>query len=280
MEDVRFHQCVRLTRFESDRTISFIPPDGEFELMHYRISAEFKPLVWVEATVQEHSGSRLEYTVKLRSQYKRRSTANGVEITVPVSDDVSSPKFKVSSPSSGGPLTQALMSCAASQAAVGTVVYHPEKSAFVWKLKQLPGGKDLYMSANFSLPSIRGGAGSSSASSPRHPLTPYLGTEEAEKRVPITVTFEIPCKQQLLAPVQVVLIHHFGTDFTVSGIQVRYLKVIEKSGYKSLPWVRYITRNGDDCEFTGLSVGERHADPGKSRFAENQPARSKSDERG
>jgi AP-1 complex subunit mu len=26
MEDVRFHQCVRLSRFENDRTISFIPP--------------------------------------------------------------------------------------------------------------------------------------------------------------------------------------------------------------------------------------------------------------
>jgi AP-1 complex subunit mu len=28
MDDVRFHQCVRLARFENDRTISFIPPDG------------------------------------------------------------------------------------------------------------------------------------------------------------------------------------------------------------------------------------------------------------
>jgi AP-1 complex subunit mu len=40
MEDVKFHQCVRLSRFESDRTISFIPPDGEFELMSYRLNTE------------------------------------------------------------------------------------------------------------------------------------------------------------------------------------------------------------------------------------------------
>ena len=26
LEDVKFHQCVRLARFENDRTISFIPP--------------------------------------------------------------------------------------------------------------------------------------------------------------------------------------------------------------------------------------------------------------
>ena len=33
LEDCQFHQCVKLGKFDSDRTISFIPPDGEFELM-------------------------------------------------------------------------------------------------------------------------------------------------------------------------------------------------------------------------------------------------------
>lgn len=57
MDDIRFHQCVRLARFEHDRTISvwrfserlhyrsliliqFIPPDGEFELMSYRLDTQ------------------------------------------------------------------------------------------------------------------------------------------------------------------------------------------------------------------------------------------------
>jgi hypothetical protein len=35
-----------------------------------------------------------------------------------------------------------------------------------------------------------------------------------------------------------------GLYLAVSGVQVRYLKVIEKSGYQALPWVRYITRQG------------------------------------
>lgn len=50
-------------------------------------------------------------------------------------------------------------------------------------------------------------------------------TERHLKR-PISVSFEIPY-------------------FTVSGIQVRYLKITEKSGYEAVPWVRYITQNGD-----------------------------------
>ena len=28
-----FSQCVKLSKFETERAISFIPPDGEFELM-------------------------------------------------------------------------------------------------------------------------------------------------------------------------------------------------------------------------------------------------------
>lgn len=56
---------------------------------------------------------------------------------------------------------------------------------------------------------------------------------ELEKRPPITVKFEIPY-------------------FTVSGIQVRYLKIVEKSGYQALPWVRYITQNGDDYRYGSI----------------------------
>lgn len=42
MEDIKFHQCVRLSRFENDRTISFIPPDGEFTLMSYRLNTHVR----------------------------------------------------------------------------------------------------------------------------------------------------------------------------------------------------------------------------------------------
>lgn len=68
LEDVKFHQCVRLSRFENDRTISFVPPDGEFELMSYRLTTTVKPLIWVEACVEKHAHSRVEYMVKVDSE--------------------------------------------------------------------------------------------------------------------------------------------------------------------------------------------------------------------
>ena len=186
MEDIKFHQCVRLARFESDRTISFIPPDGEFDLMTYRLNTHVKPLIWVETVVEPHSRSRIEYMVKAKSQFKSRSIANNVEIMIPVPPDVDSPSFKCS---------------------IGTVTYVPDRDAIVWTIKQFSGTREYLMRAHFGLPSV--------------------DNEDSEDwKKPIQVKFEIPY-------------------FTVSGIQVRYLKIIEKSGYQALPWVRYITQNGD-----------------------------------
>lgn len=38
IDDIKFHQCVKLPKFDKERAITFIPPDGSFELMTYRIT--------------------------------------------------------------------------------------------------------------------------------------------------------------------------------------------------------------------------------------------------
>ena len=92
------------------------------------------------------------------------------------------------------------------------------------------------MRAHFGLPSVKSGGLLFHSSRIRPSILstfPATGSlvqltdQDMDKRAPITVRFEIPY-------------------FTVSGIQVRYLKIVEKSGYQALPWVRYITQNGDD----------------------------------
>ncbi len=61
LEDVKFHQCVRLSRFENDRTISFVPPDGEFELMSYRLNTQvnYFPFEGAEFQIFDLSGQAL-----------------------------------------------------------------------------------------------------------------------------------------------------------------------------------------------------------------------------
>ena len=177
---------MRLARFETDRTISFIPPDGEFELMSYRLDTQVRPLIQVEC----HQDSRIEYMIKIKSEFKRKSTANNVEIMIPVPMDADSPSFKTS---------------------MGSVEYIPEECGLKWSIKQFNGQKEYLMKAHFGLPSVS---------------SLDAGQVDNDQNAPIRVKFEIPY-------------------FTVSGIQVRYLKIIEKSGYQALPWVRYITQNGD-----------------------------------
>lgn len=40
IDDCSFHPCVRYNRFERDRVVSFVPPDGIFELMRYRVGRQ------------------------------------------------------------------------------------------------------------------------------------------------------------------------------------------------------------------------------------------------
>ncbi len=63
--------------------------------MSYRLNTAIKPLIWIEAVVDSHAHSRIEYLIKAKAQFKARSTANNVEIVIPVPPDADSPKFRV-----------------------------------------------------------------------------------------------------------------------------------------------------------------------------------------
>ncbi len=53
LDDCTFHRCVRLGNFDADRTITFIPPDGEFELMNYRVTNNINLPFRIISSVQE-----------------------------------------------------------------------------------------------------------------------------------------------------------------------------------------------------------------------------------
>lgn len=40
IDDCSFHPCVRYNRFEREKVVSFVPPDGAFELMRYRVHTQ------------------------------------------------------------------------------------------------------------------------------------------------------------------------------------------------------------------------------------------------
>ena len=102
--------------------------------MCYRNTNQIKPLLWIESVIERHAHSRVEYMIKAKSQFKRRSTANNVEVIIPVPADADSPKFKTT---------------------IGAVKYNPEQNAIIWNIKSFPGGKEFLMRAQFQLPSVK-----------------------------------------------------------------------------------------------------------------------------
>lgn len=68
-DDVSFHKCIRNSRYEADRTISFIPPDGTFTLLRYRSKPlhNFQPSFYVNPQITYHDkGGRINVMVGLR----------------------------------------------------------------------------------------------------------------------------------------------------------------------------------------------------------------------
>ncbi|CAL5983635.1 Adaptin [Hexamita inflata] len=184
LEDVKLHQCVKLNQFEEDKTISFIPPDGAFDLLSYRITQpNRKPTIVCQVQeTKNHNG--FSYNIKIETNYKSKSMAREIVIQVPVPVDADTPEFRPS---------------------VGVAKYRPPMQCLEWTIKQMPGKQTATLVASFGLPTCRVMS---------EELTQYT------KR-PITVKFDIPY-------------------YSLSGINVRYLKIHDKSGYEATPWVRYL----------------------------------------
>jgi len=135
LDDVTFHQCVDLTKFSSDRVVTFVPPDGEFELMKYRVTDDITLPFKVMPLIREVGRSRIEITVKLRACYAPSIAATTVVVRIPVPGHTARAAVNVSG---------------------GKAKYKAEFSAIVWKVKRLPGHDELHLSADVEL--VRRGA--------------------------------------------------------------------------------------------------------------------------
>lgn len=59
-QDVTFHQCVNLGKFNTEKVVSFVPPDGEFELMKYRCQDNIVLPFRILPIINEIGRTRLE----------------------------------------------------------------------------------------------------------------------------------------------------------------------------------------------------------------------------
>jgi AP-2 complex subunit mu-1 len=133
LEDCQFHQCVKLGKFDTDRIISFIPPDGEFELMRYRATENVNLPFKVHAIVNEVGRTKVDYSIAIKANYNSKLFATNVVVRVPT------------------PLNTARISERTTQ---GKAKYEPEHNNIVWKIPRFTGQSEFVLSAEAALTSM------------------------------------------------------------------------------------------------------------------------------
>ncbi|KAG5286971.1 AP-2 complex subunit mu-1 [Histoplasma ohiense] len=133
LEDCQFHQCVKLGRFDADRIISFVPPDGEFELMRYRATENVNLPFKIHPIVREIGTTKVEYSIAIKANYGSKLFATNVIVRIPT------------------PLNTAKITERTSQ---GRAKYEPEQNNIVWKIARFSGQSEYVLTAEAMLTSM------------------------------------------------------------------------------------------------------------------------------
>jgi AP-2 complex subunit mu-1 len=130
IDDIQFHQCVKLSKFESDHSISFIPPDGEFELMKYRTTKDINLPFRVIPLVKETGKGKMEVKVIVKSNFKSTLIGQKIEVKIPTPPNT----------------------CGVQLICIkGKAKYKASDNAIVWKIKRMGGMKESQLSAEIEL---------------------------------------------------------------------------------------------------------------------------------
>ncbi|KAJ1265080.1 hypothetical protein BS78_08G050800 [Paspalum vaginatum] len=133
LDDCNFHESVHLDSFDIDRTLTLIPPDGEFAVMNYRITQEFKPPFRVTALIEEAGPSRAEVLLKIRAEFSANVTANTITVQMPVPSYTMRASFELEA------------------GAVGqTTDYKEGSKRLEWNLKKIVGGSEHTLRAKLT----------------------------------------------------------------------------------------------------------------------------------
>ena len=157
LDDCNFHECVRLDEFETSRTLSFYPPDGEFVALNYRTtSTDFRAPFRLFPNLEEESPYKLVLTLLVSADIPDANYGSNVTLRVPM------------------PKACAGVSCELPQNAAGqTAEYAATAKQLVWQIKKFQGQTEHQLVAKLALES---------------PCTIAMRKEVG----PIAMSFEIP----------------------------------------------------------------------------------------
>ncbi|GIL81260.1 hypothetical protein Vretimale_1180 [Volvox reticuliferus] len=204
LDDCNFHEVANLDNFDVDRTISLVPPDGEFALMNYRTTHGFRPPFRLHASMDADPNSEYKalMTLRLWCEIPPDKAANGLEVEVPTPRWVQ----RVHCDLEGGGGTGGGKAAAAAAAAAAQNWDYNEKTHLLrWRFKRCAGSSEFTLRARLTL---------------EKPYGSSLRTEVG----PVNLRFTIPM-------------------YSASRIMLKYLQILKKAekNYNPYRWVRYVT---------------------------------------
>jgi AP-3 complex subunit mu len=129
LEDVAFHPCIRYSRWDQSKVLSFVPPDGAFKLMEYRVTSGLEIPLSVKPQVSwTNGGGRVHITVSAKMSVKH--AVGDVQLTIPFSKLVSSTNLT---------------------ATAGEVQYDEINKVCIWKVGKVGREKSPILSGNISV---------------------------------------------------------------------------------------------------------------------------------
>jgi len=156
LDDCNFHECVNLSEFSDSRTLSFYPPDGEFAVLNYRITGDFRVPFRIQPAVIQEPPHKLEITIHVRADMPEQNYGGNVQITCMM------PKAAATCSNHMGP------------ASGQTCEYLASENKLVWNIKKFQGGTEFTLKSRVTLSS------------------PASSTNYKKEVGPVSMTFEIP----------------------------------------------------------------------------------------
>ena len=161
LDDCNFHECVNLDEFEHTKTIHFFPPDGEFSVLNYRISAgDFRNPFKLFPSIEIIDTYRMEFICTILADIPEGNHGINIVVRIPV------PKCTV--------IAKTEMTAAQSSDAPGSSSeYSPQDKRMIWNIRKFPGQTEMSLRMRITLD------------------TPITAAHRKEIG-PISMSFEIP----------------------------------------------------------------------------------------
>mmetsp|Transcript_89439 Transcript_89439/g.276681 ORF Transcript_89439/g.276681 Transcript_89439/m.276681 type:complete len:446 (-) Transcript_89439:140-1477(-) len=158
LDDCNFHECVDLEDFSDQRTLSFYPPDGEFAVMNYRITGDFRVPFRIFPFVEQQTQHKVEVTIKVRAEIPEQNYGGNVQISCAMPKTAASVSTELGSQMTGQ-----------------SAEYLASEHRLVWNIKKFQGGSEASLKARVTLSS------------------PVSTHSNVKKEVgPVSMSFEIP----------------------------------------------------------------------------------------